>query len=137
MKNIEKYENEVLDNVNYCDLVTELVAKGAYTREVCRYSECKECKRRLRAWLNEDYRQPVLDEVERKYLSDVIKPFRGIVIGMSKELFYGDGTKEYISIVIQHESGFKECVNMPNFERNAMYKGMEINKKYSLKELGL
>lgn len=137
MRNIEKYENEVLDNVNYCDLETELVAMGVYTRGVCRHSECKECERRLRAWLSEDYRQPVLYEVERKYLSDVIKPFRGIVTGVSKELFYGEGTKEYISIVIQHESGFRERVNLPNFERNAMYKGMEINKKYALEELGL
>lgn len=137
MKNIEKYEMEVLNNVDYCQLETELVSMGVYTRGLCRYSECKECKRRLRAWLFEEYKESILDEVERKYLSDVIRPFRDIVTGMCKEIFYGDGTKEYISIVIQHESGFRECINLPNFERSTMYKGMEINKKYTLKELGL
>lgn len=138
MKNIEKYEMEVLNNVDYCQLEKELVSMGAYTRGLCRYSECKKCKRRLRSWLFEEYKESILDEVERKYLSEVIRPYRGIVTGIKKEAFYSNGgNEEYICIEIQHESGFRERVNMPNFERDAMYKGMEISKKYTLKELGL
>lgn len=137
MKNIEKYEMEVLNNVDYCQLETELVSMGVYTRGLCRYSECKECKRRLRAWLLEEYKESILDEVERKYLSEVIRPFRKNVVGIIKLNYAYDFGLQYISILVSPKSGVRERINLPNFKINAMYKGMETNKSYTLKGLGL
>ena len=87
-------------------------------------------------WMAQPYKKPILYEVEKKYLSDVIRPFRGNVTYIVKQRYYWSD-QEYISIVLQLSDGFRDSTNLPNFERNTMYKGMEIDKKYSLEELGL
>lgn len=87
-------------------------------------------------WMSQPYKKPILDEVERKYLSDVIRPFRKEVTDIIKLSFCGS-EEHYISIRLRDESGFRDYVNLPNFKSNTMYKGMEINKEYTLKELGL
>lgn len=79
----------------------------------------------------------ILDDVERKYLSDVIKPFKSKVIDIERfESFNG---KQFIRIranSIEKDIG-TECVDLPFFKKNTMYKGMETNKPYTLKELNL
>lgn len=76
-------------------------------------------------------REEILDEVEKRYLSNVIRPFRDRVSGITKIL---DSSKdEYISIHICNECD----LDFPNFKANTLYKGMEINKFYTLEELGL
>lgn len=71
----------------------------------------------------------ILDDEERKYLSNVIKPFRHKVEYIIKKDCY---PKEYISISLPDEN-----IGFPYFKKGTMYKGMEANKKYTLKELGL
>ena len=74
----------------------------------------------------------ILDEVEKEYLSAVIKPFRNRIINIGKfETMYG--SFEYISI----EFKGAEVILLPRFKANTMYKGMERNKRYTLDELGL
>lgn len=75
-------------------------------------------------------KEPILDEVERKYLLGVIKPFRNKVDFIKKS---NNSTKEYIVIVIKNDFN----VFLPNFKKGTMYKGMTIDRKYTLKELGL
>ncbi len=77
----------------------------------------------------EIYQEPILDEEERKYLSAVIRPFRDKVLYIKKSRC-ADG--EYIFIELK-----VEIINLPLFEKDTMYKGMEVNKDYTLKELGL
>ena len=75
-------------------------------------------------------RKEILDEKEKEYLSKVIAPFRDKVLGIRKISTF---KSEYISIDIA-----RECeIPFPYFEKNTMYKGMELNKKYTLKELGI
>lgn len=73
----------------------------------------------------------ILDSKEREYLSNVIKPFRDRAINIKKFENYRE--KEYITIYIKND--FE--INLPNFEKNTMYKNMEIDKAYTLEELGL
>lgn len=84
-------------------------------------------------WLLEEHRKPILDDIEKKYLSNVIKPFRDRVTSISKE---GNGREKgyYITIsLIDHDYVF-----LPYFkESTKMYTGMKLNHKYSLEELGL
>lgn len=94
------------------------------------------CTDAILNWMAQPYKKPILDEVERKYLSDVIRPFRKEVTDIIKLSFCGS-EEHYISIRLRDESGFRDYVNLPNFKSNTMYKGMEINKEYTLKELGL
>lgn len=72
----------------------------------------------------------ILDEKEKEYLSAVIRPFRDRVNYIAKK----GVRKEYIQIVLKKDN---ECFFLPYFEKGTMYKGMEADKKYTLKELRL
>ena len=82
-------------------------------------------------WLEEEYKLPILDDVEKAYLSVVIKPFRDRVISIEKRLFSGE--REYLSFRM-HDW---ETIALPFFTKGTMYKGMEVYRKYTLEELGL
>lgn len=70
----------------------------------------------------------ILDKEEKEYLSAVIRPFRNRVEYIQKK----DIMNEFIEIKLDNE-----FINLPDFEKDTMYKGMELNKKYTLKELDL
>lgn len=74
-------------------------------------------------------KEEILDETEKKYLANIIRPFRKKVRYIIK---YGDTFKEYIAIVLQNEH-----ISLPFFHKSTMYKGMKEDKEYTLKELGL
>ena len=74
----------------------------------------------------------ILDEVEKRYLSIVIRPFRDKVKYI-KKYFSRTVGKEYLQVKIEED----RPMNLPYFELNTMYIGMEQNKGYSLEELGL
>ena len=80
--------------------------------------------------------KPILDDVEKEYLSAVIKPFRKNIITIRKIDYY---EYEYIEIFIYHpgEIEGREVISFPYFNKGEMYKGMEIDKEYTLKELEL
>lgn len=128
MLNIEKYKDNILNsaqtNITCC--VIDLFHNG-----VCP-DNCKDCKKEAMKWILSEYKEPILDDVEKEYLSDVIKPFRKKIscIRKSKDSLKG---KNYIKI----EFCDGDCMFFPNLSNNAMYKGMKLDKKYSLKELDL
>ena len=82
-------------------------------------------------WLEEEYDLKILTDKEKAYLSAVINPFREKVEYIQK--CFDLGSKAYIYIYV------KKCGSMifPTFRKGTMYKGMEVNKKYTLEELGL
>lgn len=73
----------------------------------------------------------ILDDDEKKYLSAVIKPFRGNVNNIIKGAF--EPSQEFISIY--YKNG--EATFLPCFEAGTMYKGMERHRQYTLEELWL
>ena len=75
--------------------------------------------------------KPILDEEEKEYLSCVIRPFRNKILSIHK--FKWGSEKEYISIVLKDE----DFIEFPAFKKGTMYKGMELDREYSLSELGL
>lgn len=130
MKNIEKYKDIVLDNVDACSIDEKLHRMNAST--YCEGYNCEGCKERFLKWLLEECKEPVLDEVERKYLSDVIKPFKKRVTSVRK---WFNGI-DY-NIIISLGNGENLC-QLPSFPLSSeMYKGMDSKKWYSLQELGL
>lgn len=75
----------------------------------------------------------ILDDAEKRYLSAVIRPFRNKVLYIRKSGSVEGMNEEYISIhLIKYDIS---C--LPNFKRGTMYKGMEIDRQYTLEELGL
>lgn len=131
MKNIEKYKGIVLKNLNYCKMETDLRKMGAKAVIDCAHTHCKNCQENFFKWLLEEAKEPVLDEVEKAYLSAVIKPFRKKVMDVVK-IQYSGGRQ---SIRIRISRG--DCAELPFFKNNTMYKGMKVGKYYTPEELGL
>lgn len=76
--------------------------------------------------------EDTLTAKEREYLSNIIKPFRSRVTDIEKCNSFVR-TIEYISIHIEDETP----INLPEFEKNTLYKNMETHVHYTLEELGL
>lgn len=86
----------------------------------------------------------ILDKEEKEYLSAVIKPFRKKFVNIKKEVRTFGVTKAderlyyYLTIRIESKTHVlsDEYINLPYFKED-MYKGMEVDKCYTLEELGL
>ena len=77
----------------------------------------------------------ILTDSEKGYLSNVIEPFRDRVMYVIKSK---GSTGEFITIHLNHYNGWlSDLITLPVFEKGAMYKGIEIDKRYTLDELGL
>lgn len=77
----------------------------------------------------------ILDKEEKEYLENVLKPFRNKINYIGKIKYSVSNTNDkraFIGIDL-----IDEVFSLPNFDLDLMYKGMEFNKKYTLKELGL
>lgn len=148
MKNGQKYVKEIqqMMNKDYFECSLWSVRNGKKASEYCRHIPesfdpvsgrdefCKKCLCESLEWLNQEYKNPILDDVEREYLSAVIKPFRNKVKYIVKISRISPPKTQYIRIVLDD----LEFVYIPYFNTNTgMYKGMEADKLYSLEELGL
>lgn len=80
-----------------------------------------------------EYKPKILDNTEKRYLSNVIGPFRDKVKNIIKIKSIALKDKEYIIIRIINSNN----IPLPYFDKNTMYKGMELEKTYTLEELGL
>ena len=80
--------------------------------------------------------KPVLTDAEKEYLGNIIKPFRDRTICIKK---YEDPQDEYLGIHLKYYANEtdSETIVFPSFGKRTMYKGMEVEKEYTLEELGL
>lgn len=85
-------------------------------------------------WLEQEYDPEILTEREKAYLSAVIKPFRKDVewIERMDNSFVNGNQHQFLCISLTNDY----CC-LPLFKKDTMYKGMEVNKRYTLEELGL
>ncbi len=81
-------------------------------------------------WLEEEYKPQILDDVEKAYLSAFIKPFRKRIEYIEKIGFAN--SDQFLSVTLEND-----YCGLPNFKEGTMYRGMELNKHYTLEELGL
>lgn len=79
-------------------------------------------------------KKAILNDVEREYLSNIIKPFRDIVTSVIK---FDHCKYEYIAIKYRSFDEYIGTVRFPDFKKGTIYKSMELDKKYTLEELGL
>ena len=130
MLNIEKYKDVIL-NTQHADLSCCVHSDILHLDCV---KNCKDCKKATMEWLLSEYKEHILDDVEKEYLSAVIKPFRKKVSYISKlEKCYPE-TDQFIKIALING----EYICLPYFTRKSrMYIGMEQWKHYTLEELGL
>lgn len=79
----------------------------------------------------------VLDEIEKDYLGALIKPY---VKKYSIKVVKRSIDNEYYLVInlFDKRGNHADSITLPNFSpATKMYAGMEVNKSYTLKELGL
>ena len=72
-----------------------------------------------------------LTHKEKEYLKFVFKPFASDIMYVHKQRMRSDDT-EYIAA-----RTYKDSIIFPYFTKGIMYKGMKLEAKYTLKELGI
>ena len=136
MLNIEKYKDEIIEEYQNLMKTTAIDGDGNRMNKAIRTIAYKHCRKILLGasnpfkWLCEEYKDPILDDVEREYLSAVIKPFRKKISYIRKS---EDLRKKYIKIVLCNG----DSMYFPYLANDEMYKGMELYRNYTLEELGL
>ena len=134
MKNIEKYYEEIKHKYQTSNILNPScsVFKIRTGIDDCSGCHCKECCIKSFEWLNQEYNGEILDDVEREYLSAVIKPFRKKISYIRKSKDPGK-VKKYIKI----ELCDGDTMYFPYLANDEMYKGMKLDRNYTLEELGL
>ena len=128
MLNIEKYRDRLENYEIPLDCyIREIREKCKGKNDSCGSKRCIECRKENIEWLLSEAQ--ILDDAEKEYLKAVIKPFRDKV----KCILKCSNSGEWIAIKIINDT----TINFPYFEKGTMYQGMELNRKYTLEELGL
>lgn len=139
MLNVEKYKEEILSSFANRNKFAEArnIVYGLFWEcyDIHSHSDKFNIEEMIN-WLFSEYQEPILDDVEKEYLSNIIKPFKkeGIKILIAK---YKEAGMYYLSVSINVENDFENELCFPPFEEDKMYKGMEVNKRYTLEELDL
>lgn len=77
----------------------------------------------------------ILDKEEKEYLEVVLRPFKDRIRKLIKRHSFGN---ENLFVEIKHfNTDSNDSLEFPEFEPKTKYKGMEIDKEYTLDELGL
>lgn len=134
MKNLEKYKEIVLKHLSHCDIETDIRKQGGKAAIDCPHTSCEECQEKFFKWLLEEYKEPILNDKEREYLAAAIRPFKKHVCTVCKKYVQSCSGLSYEYIVVKIST---ERWGFPKFVEGTMYKGMELDKEYSLEELGL
>lgn len=138
MKNKEKYNLRQIDISTKTEdgkiLFFELKIRGKTIHQQiypCGVYACDAMEMMI-GWLEEEYVPDILTDKEKAYLSAVIKPFRKDIKYITKKDFVIKA-KEYL-LIKMHDLN---TAGLPLFEKGTMYKGMKVNREYTLKELEL
>lgn len=140
MLNAEKFRDEILEIIRLKRHWSFDLSKNTVSK--CNDTYCHNCLFKGNCtvkryeWMLSEYKEPpILDDVEREYLSKVCEPYN--VVGISK-YFDDDVKSEFIDITILRFDGNEiDHIVLPEFKANSMYKGMEPSKDYDAKELGI
>ena len=130
MTNLEFYKEEIKELLSDCYLesaLNKLYEQHAHST-ISAYDVLE--------WLCEEHKDFVLNKEEKEYLSDVIRPFRKKVECIVKRDTQ-DQQYEYISIFYEDVHNSEGIIYLPCFEVGTVYKGMELDKPYTLEELEL
>ena len=93
----------------------------------CRKIHCNDCgkhvpgygcsMKKLTEWANSKYKEQILDEVEKRYLRGVIRPFKNMVVFIKKTCNYA--SCQWIEIAVKAN----KTIALPGFKNDEMYKG--------------
>lgn len=75
-------------------------------------------------------KEEILDEAEKRYLRDVIRPFRREVKEILRREKWSNKNISYIHIKLKNNDAY-----LPDFKTETMYRNMKADKEYNLEEL--
>ena len=135
MKNIEKYKDEIKSKIKEKSTLDCAIAnlRGNACDECFR---CTNCGLKSLDWLLEEYEEPsILTNKEKIIIKNILKAFEPF----GKEISYI--TKEYwdygVNCCFLNFKYGDDNFGTLTFNQNKLFKGMEINKCYTLGGLGL
>ena len=140
MKNIEKYEKEISQLVNEDNVLSCAIATVAGIRKEkpCYHQDCEVCHKKCLEWMYSEYKEEILSDDEKeivRVMLDFIHKFGCTVIDV-KKIDVGN-CDSFISIRYEnHVIGTDDTISSPIID-NDKFKGMELNRKYTLEELGI
>ena len=145
MKNKEFYKDEIYEIA--CRRDCFAVNKTTKEIDCCLEMNCCDCLfdsshyccgSRAKEWLEEEHVEPILNDVEKRYLEAVLMPFKNRVLYVAK-VVSNNSDKAYLEICIESllEKTRREGIFLPFFHPEKMYVGMEKNRQYTIEELGL
>lgn len=144
MKNIEKYEEE-LRPFGVCFAMTtsgKIRSCKEFRCGSCAFNGVldSDCYVARLEWLMKEYKKPILTDEEKAYLKNVVEPKKDDVSRLYKTVYRKDTPHEYTSIVINTmEPNILDEIGLLEFVTNddMPFEGMELEKEYTLEELGL
>lgn len=139
MKNIEKYEEEINKEIaNFRDI--PCIVKDLKDGGCGESRNCVTCSMEMLHWLSQEYKESILTEEDKKILKDVINVFNSFKkeIADIRKRHICRGCYLYINYIDRGEdvSCIETHTTLP-FNGDKLFKGMELNKSYTLEELGL
>ena len=141
MLNIEKYEKEIIDiglNSFGCTKDNEIKRCADIHCCDCVFCDNRRCSsRKTIEWLASEYKEPILNEKEKEILNKLIEANRVIVninlVYVKKVNILHDDNKCYLCFSFENSN---ESYTV-TFNKDCIFTGMEVNKEYSLEDLGL
>ena len=118
------YNSNIL-SFNFCDF------RGNLTNRKGKEYDIVKVERATKYEMVFERKEEILDEVEKKYLADVVRPFRSKVRSVYKMASICSN-KEFINIQLRDEN-----FTLPYFKKGTMYKEMQTGKRYTLEKLGI
>lgn len=133
MLKIEKYKDEIKAELEK-DKTLGCVVNKLMGNTCDDYPKCNVCYLKVLDWLSEEYKEPILTEEEKVIIKNILKTFEPF----GKELSYI--TKNHWNCDESCFLNFKygnDSLGTLAFNSGKLFKGMEINKRYTLRGLGL
>lgn len=136
MLNGEKYQERIKElNYKFSLYHDELKECENHYCYSCKFNENGSCTARKIEWLLEEYKEPILTDEEKTIIKDIIKafePFGEKSSYITKKERYGNTREHYLFFKYK-----KDSFCTLSFYEDELFKGMEIDKTYTLEELGL
>ena len=135
MLNGEKYKDE-LENLENRSLVCFIAKEKVGLR--CDVGYCLKCEKEAFKWLLEEYKEPILTDKEKEILKNISRRFDNIghhIITIKKKKCFVDNGSLIFKVKVDavHHTYSESDL----FYLDKKFKGMELEKEYTLEELGL
>lgn len=136
MKNIEKYEEEIKKQIaEFRDI--PCIAKELKDGGCGECRNCVTCSMEMLHWLSQEYKEPILTEEDKAYLSNLLKPYEKSVFESLFSLVEVVKNDTYKLTIVDGDGIIINLAIRQNSKMQELFGKMKLNKIYGSKELGL